>query len=421
MEEKWLLSKVHAEPQCYITITPLQSLCAICQLDMLILSLFLALQRGAPKNRAPKKYKHRSHLLSTLKSFAVCSPPLTDISRFPAHFTRVSTPSTILIAILNRCLFKSTASETASPMASCLSNLPELPVELWEHIIDSIAGPSDYHGLYYGGISPRTRQTLAQCQAVCRAWVPRCRLHLYHEVILDSRDALQFASTFLHASPFHACLVWALRIRGRGSDQSWISTVPFHLPKLPGLSHVQFSTVDFAQQHPRCPQAYSLLRHSNHGVPRSITLEVDQVELETWPAQIASLVSSLNAYHVHLEDFYLLDSCAGVARFNSWPRHLTTCMHLETKGSAQDLTTILAIWRRPIALLKITIESPSLEAIDRLWLQSRRIWQSIARISTMGLQTSVSWASSMTVSLPDQSEIYLTVEKSKRSARIIAI
>lgn len=373
-------------------------------------------------NCAPKKYKHRSHLLSTLKSFAVCSPPLSDISKFLALSTRVSTPSTILIAILNRRLFKLTVSKTTSPMASCSSNLPELPVELWEHIIDSIAGLSDYYGLYYGGITSKARKSLAQCQVVCRAWVPRCRLHLYHEVILDSRDALRFASTFLQASAFHARLVWALRIRGHGSDQSWISSAPFHLPKLPGLSRVQFSTVDFAQQHPRCPQAYSILRHSDHGESHSFTLEIDSEELETSPAQIASLVSALNAYHVQMEDFYPVDSCSGVARLNSWPRNLTARMHFQTKGSVQDLVTVLPVWTRPVALLNVVIESSLLEAMGQLWLETRMIWRAIAHISTIDLHTSMCWTSSVTVRLPDKSELHLTAEQGRyRCPRIFAI
>ena len=52
---------------------------------------------------------------------------------------------------------------------------PRLPVEVCENVIDMIAGPFDD----YATMDPEARRILNICRLVCRAWVPRCRLHLF--------------------------------------------------------------------------------------------------------------------------------------------------------------------------------------------------------------------------------------------------
>ena len=137
-----------------------------------------------------------------------------------------------------------------------LSNLPELPVEVWEHIIGLLASRSPS-----APDSDSARQDLSRCCLVCRAWVPRCRFFLFHELYLDSRRTLSSVATFLKKSPFHADFIRTLKIRGGpGGDQSWISSVPLLLPKLPGLKDLIIVSLDFTQQNPHFYQFFSTYR-----------------------------------------------------------------------------------------------------------------------------------------------------------------
>lgn len=248
-----------------------------------------------------------------------------------------------------------------------------LPVEVCERIIDMLAG--DYSRT---PMDPTTRSNLNTCRLVCRAWVPRCRLHLFDEIFVNSRDALRSLAAFLRASSFHTDRVRILRIYGGGTNQSWISTIPFSLPKLPRLSRLDLIAVDFAQQPPQFYQVFSLLRARS----QDFRICFDQNDLRAMPARAATFTTALHLPLVKINpnSSYPVQTAVDVALLKSWPVRLTSCISLETRGTLQALVVVLPAWSRPIMRWKITIQSSLTASLGELSRESRRVWKSVARI-----------------------------------------
>lgn len=271
----------------------------------------------------------------------------------------------------------------ASVVPCASSILPRLPIEVWESVIDILAG-------YYDGFHPlesKARRDVNTCRLVCRAWVPRCRLHLYNEIFLDSRDGLQATSNFLQHSTFHTSRVYALQIRGTGPDQSWIATVPLRLPPLRNLAHIFLIGVDFAQQPPHFYQIYSLLRTRSQN--SGFALHVDEDHLTAKPNRIATLAAALHFPIVHANPYavYPLDTPAQVARIFSWPQKLRNCTALETRGSLWHLLQVLSPWSRPVKHWRIApqLTRSTLEALGVFWPDMRIIWEDVSRVFTLSV------------------------------------
>ncbi|KAI0925674.1 hypothetical protein AcV5_008350 [Taiwanofungus camphoratus] len=80
---------------------------------------------------------------------------------------------------------------------------PIFPIEIFERIIDFLSGDHPFW---------LDRQTLSYCALTCRAWLPRSRYHLFHDVtIRNSRQLYRFAKQ-LTASPHLDGLVDELSI-----------------------------------------------------------------------------------------------------------------------------------------------------------------------------------------------------------------
>ena len=75
--------------------------------------------------------------------------------------------------MLSSLYFRIPDREYRLPFHLLLGNLPEVPVEIWERIIDCI---KNYP-------SPNTKD-LCTCTLVCRSWYPRAKLRLYEDVDL---------------------------------------------------------------------------------------------------------------------------------------------------------------------------------------------------------------------------------------------
>lgn len=129
----------------------------------------------------------------------------------------------------------------------------QLPLELWDRIIDFVAGN-------LGGSSER--RDIVACSLVCWAFVNRCRFHLIHKLTIRSRAQLDQVIRILSNSPiFCARLSWLIIDAGNGADQSWVSTVPFRLPlSVSRLENLTVRGVDLRALHPQALQAFSRIR-----------------------------------------------------------------------------------------------------------------------------------------------------------------
>ncbi|KAI0931712.1 hypothetical protein AcW2_000543 [Taiwanofungus camphoratus] len=108
------------------------------------------------------------------------------------------------------------------------SGLPELPIETCEHILDHLWD------------DPRT---LAACLHTCRAWVPRCRLHLYRVVTLKGKRRYRLFEKLLWRSPYIASYVRELSIWRPKSNEE-ISVVDKEWPRiLLKLNRVEYLTL----------------------------------------------------------------------------------------------------------------------------------------------------------------------------------
>ncbi|THH20265.1 hypothetical protein EUX98_g8614 [Antrodiella citrinella] len=104
---------------------------------------------------------------------------------------------------------------------------PPLPIEIWERIIDFVAGGDD-----------DSQHSLLHCFLVCRACVPRCRFRLGpRSVSLRSRDDFMHFSALLAVYPHSASKLHKLYIHG---------------PKL-----LTILDVNLTQQHPDLIKLYS--------------------------------------------------------------------------------------------------------------------------------------------------------------------
>lgn len=254
------------------------------------------------------------------------------------------------------------------------STLVAFPIKICEHVIDILAG--DY-GDTEDMVSEAQRD-LRTSHLVCRAWVPRSRFHLFRKITVDSQDKLQFIATFLHASSPHVDCVRVLKIRGDGPDQSWISTVPFCLPRLRYLEHLFFNTVDFTQQHPRFYQALSLFTAASQA--SSFHLHLYPSNLTLTPTRIEALKAALGFPHAQLYGSYPVHTLVDVAVVQSWRQRLTDYTPFKTCGTLQDLIEVLHNWTRPIQWLKIALQSTIQESVGELLPETQGVWKEICRV-----------------------------------------
>ncbi|KAI0710596.1 hypothetical protein C8Q76DRAFT_738028, partial [Earliella scabrosa] len=84
-------------------------------------------------------------------------------------------------------------------------NNSRLPIEIWEHIIDSCRKPQDwYERMWY--------HTWRQTALVCSAWLPRSRLNLLYEVELSDASDVDLLLRTLQEAPHFADMVHRLSV-----------------------------------------------------------------------------------------------------------------------------------------------------------------------------------------------------------------
>ena len=84
-------------------------------------------------------------------------------------------------------------------------NNSRLPIEIWEHIIDSCRKPQDwYERMWY--------HTWRQTALVCSAWLPRSRLNLLYEVELRDTSSVDLLLRTLQETQHFADMVIRLTV-----------------------------------------------------------------------------------------------------------------------------------------------------------------------------------------------------------------
>lgn len=262
---------------------------------------------------------------------------------------------------------------------------PTLPVEICEHIIDHLVDESS-------PTEDKVSRDLRACRLVCRAWVPRCRFHLFRSLNIVSQDMLQSIASFFQTSPFHADRVQTLRFRGGGSDDSWIAIAPICLPQLRNLRHVEFFAVEFSQQHPRLPQFYSHLRSRSLGPSH---LSVDQDQVLAAPATITALAAVLYVSRLcfHTTTLgYAAETAHDLAQVATFPQKLKNLITLAMKGSPKHLLEILRAWSFTAPHWRLTVQSTitDSEGLREQLPEMQKLWRTIYRIHGLSIARNLS-------------------------------
>ncbi|KAH8093233.1 hypothetical protein BXZ70DRAFT_949514 [Cristinia sonorae] len=156
--------------------------------------------------------------------------------------------------------------------ASSESTIPQLPVEVWENVIDNISSPDNL------GISLESRKQLATCSQVCRSWLPRCLFHLYSKIVLKSASDLDAIVHRLHTSAGLADRVQYLELHcysESGPSQSWVCLAPLRLPPLRNLSGLYFFGLDLTARPPHFYPAFRQLRYVASPLNSATHVELD--------------------------------------------------------------------------------------------------------------------------------------------------
>ena len=268
------------------------------------------------------------------------------------------------------------------------SDPPVLPLEIWEHVIDM-------HACYGGSTwELAVKIDLQRWMLVCRAWVPRCRLYLSVEVRIASRDTLEVLSKLWCSSPFHAARVKQLKIVGGQGNQSWISSFPLRLPKLPNFEWLTLEDVDLSQLHPSFARLLSLLRRPS-GNQEDIVIEFTGVTGDLFDQQATQLAIIANALRPTWVLFggrhwHEIRSVADVTRLNQLSRRLTSAMVFRVDGDVNTLASIRPSWRCSAFQLEIVVDFPShWETTASGVRRTRVVWTAFSRMCELSEQATL--------------------------------
>ncbi|KAI0711484.1 hypothetical protein C8Q76DRAFT_59982 [Earliella scabrosa] len=168
-------------------------------------------------------------------------------------------------------------------MENCL-----LPIELCEHIIDSLyEPPSSRSSSTAGSTSTEAVRQWCQTSLVCSAWLPRSRSKLYNEVRLTSGTQVDLLIRTLKEAPHYAASVTRLVVQ---PDHVRVY-VPFARTLLPQLcqnvTSLQLSSSIWRTCPPRLVETTFRVWS-----PRIMDLDIDLCEAKALPSTL-SLITSL--------------------------------------------------------------------------------------------------------------------------------
>ncbi|KAH8101642.1 kinase-like domain-containing protein [Cristinia sonorae] len=131
-----------------------------------------------------------------------------------------------VVNVLATVLRNTQDDSLTDPSSSC-----QLPVEVWEGVIDCLNG---------------SNASLRACSLVCHDWVHRSRLHLLSDVTISSANALSSFTQLLDTVPKSSTYVRNLSITNSGTDHSWLSLIA-PLPALENLETLQLHDFNIDQ------------------------------------------------------------------------------------------------------------------------------------------------------------------------------
>ncbi|KAH8103925.1 hypothetical protein BXZ70DRAFT_673223 [Cristinia sonorae] len=248
----------------------------------------------------------------------------------------------------------------------------ELPVEVWERVIDKVSGITqpDFDRIVNPMATPNIEDfpsfntlrpiwwptpTLLHCCLVCHMWVPRARFNLYRNIIIYSRTGLAAILFTISNRPSLTQLIRHIMVAPDSVDQSWVSTAPLLLgPKLdcPRLV-LNFHGLDFAQLHPEFPRSCTLFRRKHGHACNDLQI-------------IFTAVLNPSRCDSHLQRFIFATQPSRVFLHNdasSWPSLLSPSDSLYTSGTRRQVGL-----RAPLKHLVLSLSPDRLRGLTRTWV-----------------------------------------------------
>lgn len=157
-----------------------------------------------------------------------------------------------------------------SPPTS-IDTMPILPVEVWENGVDwLVAGYNQTSRNYSDGVD--LRRDLSSCSLVCRAWLPRARMHLFANLRITA-SGLSIYAAIIRRSPMLRPFAKELHFFNaypEVSDDNVMSRTvetASHLVrilhKLPHLYSLVLGNIDLSIEHPHLPRYVAALHSIN--------------------------------------------------------------------------------------------------------------------------------------------------------------
>ncbi|KAH8102958.1 hypothetical protein BXZ70DRAFT_762589 [Cristinia sonorae] len=228
-------------------------------------------------------------------------------------------------------LDKSKSFPTSSTFAKH-SELPQLPVEVWEIVIDCVAMEVG-HGMFPNRAG---REQLVACSLVCQSWVPRSLFHLYEHLEINTADSLEHITYRLFTVRELCIRVETILVKCTpGTDQSWVSLIPLRLTGLTNLKSLLMHRFDFTKKTPNFYEVYRL-----YHVERLSLVDVTYSRY----AQVTQLVSATCAKLLILNSNVQTRLSPSANPGRLLLGHLSNLTRLHLQITWEDLCTVSNDW-----------------------------------------------------------------------------
>ncbi|TCD64884.1 hypothetical protein EIP91_003460 [Steccherinum ochraceum] len=163
------------------------------------------------------------------------------------------------------------ASAGPSRVSSQTPAVPQLPIELWEDILERLTDQCKHWFIGRGELNAYS--TFSACSLVCRAWVPKSRHLLYTSVHIRNpailykfSKALDVHGSAARIGDFVKHLILGVRpteLDDRCCDAtSWLTALPLLLAhRLPNVVHLRIYGLDLQQTHVDLCRNFRLFKH----------------------------------------------------------------------------------------------------------------------------------------------------------------
>lgn len=209
-----------------------------------------------------------------------------------------------------------------------------LPLEVQERILDFLAGLID----------TGSREALTACLLTCKAWIPRCRFHLLHEVSLRGRQEVFAFSTLFKSNPRFQNKVAYARIKtrtpsGTGATSQSMEHLSSFAARFSGRLPASYDlSICDAQLRPSNLHPDTFLHLSGFASLRQLLLK--NVTFKTQMMLNRTICAFPGLALLQFTDIVILDDAQGLPLVVSH-NHRPNIRHLGVDGSAETLRRIL--------------------------------------------------------------------------------